>query len=234
MKASSLQRGHSPRPLVKKIFRKIFKELLGEPSLSVLELRLKLILGKDPYIVLYDNPSKFCEAVRKIFGNNFNTLFKTVTQKIVKEYGIKNLYNEESTNILESSEETGQKLMELIIEAAKNLAKRITLGAFILSYRDKGGITTLIRLARANGNIEEELSGNLGWAVKIGGVIILGIDFADETVPIAMYSRKYARFNSIASEWIEETSKLLKIIDLRKLRFGEEDEFEIYAFVPDK
>ena len=41
-----------------------------------------------------------------------------------------------------------------------------------------------------------------GWAVKIGRIMVFGIEFADKRIPVALYSRRYARFRQLANEWI--------------------------------
>ena len=200
---------------VKRIFRKLFKELFGGHSLHIIELRLKRELKTDPYKVLYENPGRFCKALRKVFGEGFDLLFKTSAQRLIEEYSLNELDNSELAAISMDDEKAGQKFLELLIESSKRIAEKIIYGSKLLNYRDKDGIVELIELAKMNGGVEEEVFGDLGWAVKVAGVMVFGIEFRDEKIPIAMYNRKYARFRQIAEKWIEETSRLFRSVKAR-------------------
>ena len=66
-----------------------------------------------------------------------------------------------------------------------------------LTSREAEVISRLLELAKA-GRIDEQISGEVGWAVKVKTIIILGIKFGDKDIPVALYLRRYARFDANA------------------------------------
>ncbi len=197
--------------MVKRVFRRLFGELFGEPCLRVLELRLKQRFSEDPYKILCDDPGRFCKGLREVFGEGFDMFFKASAEKLIEKYSLKNLEKNEFAGVVKDDEKAGRKLLDLLIESARKKAERIASGSLLLSYQDKDGVISIIELAKINGKIEEEFFGDLGWAVKMAGVIVFGIEFGDEKIPIAIYSKRYARFREIAERWINETSRLLRL-----------------------
>ena len=199
-----------PRNLIRNIFRTLFKELLGESCLRMLELRLKSRFSEDPYKILCESPRKFCRELRAIFGEGSNPLFKVAAEKIADDYSMDYQHVEELVKGMERGDMMGDEFLELLVAAAGETARKIAPGALVLGGRERDGVIKLIELAEASGGIEERVFSRLGWAIKIGKVIVFGIELADENIPVAMYSRKYARFRQLADEWIRESSKLLR------------------------
>jgi hypothetical protein len=78
-----------------------------------------------------------------------------------------------------------------------------------LTSREAEVISRLLELAEAGG-IDERVGGEVGWVAKIKTVIILGIRFGDKSIPVALYSRRYARFDAIARRWLEESSSIFR------------------------
>jgi hypothetical protein len=70
-------------------------------------------------------------------------------------------------------------------------------------------IFRLLELAKAGG-MDEQISGKVGWAVKVKTIIILGIKFGDKDIPVVLYSRRYARFDANARRWLEELSLIFE------------------------
>ena len=64
-----------------------------------------------------------------------------------------------------------------------------------LTPRETEVIFRLLELAKAGG-MDEQISGEVGWAVKVKTIIILGVKFGDKDIPVALYSRRYARFDA--------------------------------------
>ncbi len=199
-----------PRALIRNVFRTLFRELLGESCLRILELRLKNRFSEDPYKILCESPGKFCRELRIIFGEGLNSLFKVAAEKIVDDYSMDYRHVEGFVRSVESGDMRGDEFLELLIAAAGETVRKIAPGALVLRERERDGVIKLIELAEASGGIEERMFSRLGWAIKIGKVIVFGIELADENIPVAMYSRKYARFRQLADEWIRESSKLLR------------------------
>jgi len=195
-----------PRILIRNVFRTLFEKLLGQSCLRVLELRLRSRFSEDPYKVLCEDPERFCRELRMIFGKGLNSLFKVAAEKIIDDYSMDYQHVEEFMRRAESERLTGDELLELLVEAVRRVAP----GALLLGERERDGVVKLIELAEASGGIEERMFSRLCWAIKIGKVIVFGIEVAEENVPIAIYSRRYARFRQLADEWIREASKLLR------------------------
>ena len=201
-----------PRTLIRNVFRALFRELLGEPCLRILELRLENRFSEDPYKILCESPEKFCRELRTILGEGLNSLFKVAAEKIIDEYPIDHRHAEKFLKSVKNGDLCGDEFLELLAAAAEKTIRKIAPGALVLRERERNGVIKLIELAEAGGGIEERMSGSLSWAIKIGKVIVFGIELADENIPVAMYSRRYARFRQLADEWIRESSKLLRSI----------------------
>lgn len=199
-----------PRALIREVFRTLFKELLGESCLRVLELRLKRCLSEDPYRILCEDPEKFCSKLRAIFGEGLNSLFRVAAEKIVNDYSMDYRHAEEFVKSMESGSMRGNEFLKLLVAAAEETVRSIAPGALVLREKERDGVSKLIELAEASGGIEERMFSRLGWAIKIGKVIVFGVEIADESIPVAMYSRKYARFRQLVNEWVKEFSKLLR------------------------
>lgn len=199
-----------PRTLIRGVFRTLFKELLGESCLRILELRLKSRFSEDPYEILCEDPGRFCRELRAVFGEGLNSLFKVAAEKIVDDYSMDYQHLEDFVRSVEEDGLSGDEFLELLIAAAGEAAKRIAPGSLVLGGRERDGVIKLIKLAEASGGIDERMFSRLGWAIKLGKVIVFGIELADESIPIAVYSRRYARFRQLADEWIRESSKLLR------------------------
>ena len=196
--------------LIRNVFKTLFRELLGQSCLRILELRLRSRFSGDPYKILCEDPERFCRELRTIFGEGLNSLFRVAAEKIVDNYPMDYQHVEGFMRKVESGELGGDEFLKLLMAAAEETVKRIAPGALLLGARERDGVIKLIELAEASGGIEERMFGRLGWAIKIGKVIVFGIELADESIPIAMYSRKYARFRQLADEWIRESSKLFR------------------------
>ena len=78
-----------------------------------------------------------------------------------------------------------------------------------LTPRETEVIFRLLELAKAGG-MDEQISGKVGWAVKVKTIIILGIKFGDKDIPVVLYSRRYARFDANARRWLEELSLIFE------------------------
>lgn len=189
--------------LVKKIFRRLFTELLGEGSLNILELQLRGALGEDPYIVLCRDPARFSAELRKMLGGELDNLLKIAASRLADDYSLEKLY------VRASSGDIDEVFLDLLFEAARRAVERIAPGAMCLTPRESYVISRLLELAEAGG-IDERVCGEVGWAVKIKTILILGIRFGDKIVPVALYSRRYARFGAIAGRWLEESSSILR------------------------
>jgi len=200
----------SARSLLRRVFRTLFGELLGESCLRILELQLRNHFSEDPYKILCQDPKKFCRELKAIFGEGLNPLLRATAKKLVNDYSLNEVRVERFVSRLESGEPVGDELLELLAEASEKLIERIAPGAVLLERGDRSGVAKLIEFAENCGGIEEHVLSRPGWAIRIGKVIVFGIRFADKRVPVAIYSRKYARFRQLANEWVKGTLDLLK------------------------
>ena len=171
---------------------------------------MKSRFSEDPYKVLCDDPKKFCKELRTIFGEGLNPLFKTAARKLLDDYSLDQPRVKHFISRLENGEPVEDNFLELLVAASEKLVERIVPGAMLLKSRDRAGVIRLIEFAETSGGIEEHMFSRLGWAIRIGRVMVFGIKIADKCIPVAIYSRKYARFRQLANEWIKETSELLK------------------------
>ncbi|MEM4498058.1 MAG: hypothetical protein QW692_04440, partial [Nitrososphaerota archaeon] len=80
-----------PVNLVKKIFRKVFAELLGESSLSIMELRLRRVFGEDPYSMLCRDPARFSSELKNIIGSNADNLLRIAAGRLADDYALRSL-----------------------------------------------------------------------------------------------------------------------------------------------
>ncbi len=189
--------------LVKRIFRKLFTELIGENSLKILELRLRKTLGEDPYIALCKDPVKFSAELKNILGGVDN-LLRVAANKLVDDYSLKNL------DLFASSKKADEIFFDLLFEASRKAAERIAPGAISLALNDTEIISNLLKLAMACGGIDEQVNEDMGWAVKMKSIIILGIKYNDKMIPVALYSKRYTRFDLIARRWLEEVPLIFR------------------------
>jgi hypothetical protein len=192
-----------PANLVKKIFRRLFTELLGEGSFNILELQLRRALGEDPYAVLCRDPARFSAELRNMLGSELDNLLKIAASRLADNYSLEKL------DMRASSRKIDEVFLDLLFEVARRAVGRIAPGAVCLTPREAYVISRLLELAEAGG-IDERVCGEVGWAVKIKTILILGIRFGDEIVPLALYSRRYARFGTIARRWLEESLSILR------------------------
>lgn len=190
--------------LVKKIFRKLFAELLGENSLSIMELRLRRTFGEDPYIILCRDPTRFSSELKNIIGGGLDNLLRIAAGRLADDYSLK------SPDTRASSKKDDEVFLDLLFEAARKAAERIAPGAVCLMPHETEIVSKLLRLAKAAGGVDEQIGGEAGWAAKIKSIIILGIRCHGEMIPVALYSRRYARLDVIARRWLEEASTILK------------------------
>ena len=193
-----------PVNLVKKIFRKVFAELLGESSLSIMELRLRRVFGEDPYSMLCRDPARFSSELKNIIGSNADNLLRIAAGRLADDYALRSL------DARTYSKKDDEAFLDLLFEAARKAVERIAPGAVCLAPHDAEIILKLLELAKAAGGVDEQISGGAGWAAKIKSIIILGIRCDDEMIPVALYSRRYARLDAIARRWLEETSLILR------------------------
>ena len=197
-----MSRKLSANSLVKETFRKLLSGLFGEPCLSLLESHLLKVFGKDPYDVLCNDPKSFCRELRAIFGEGFNALVSAAAQKLIKNYSLNWEREVDLASAAEDDDLVGQELLNLLVDAASKVAKEVAPGALILNSQERESITRFLDFAKAGGGLEEVIFNKPGWAVKIGRIMVFGIEFADKRIPVALYSRRYARFRQLANEWI--------------------------------
>ena len=174
-------------------------------SYNILELQLRRALGEDPYAVLCRDPARLSAELRNILGSELDNLLKIAAIRLADNYSLEKLDMHTSLRSID------KVFLDLLFEAARRAVERIAPGDICLTPHEAEVISRLLEPASAGG-IDERVGGKVGWAIKIKIIIILGIRFGDKIIPVALYSRKYTRFDAIARRWLEESSSVFKAI----------------------
>lgn len=102
------------REFVKKSLRSALHSLLGDASLSALEFHLFNFLGNDPYDVFCDEPPKFYEALKTIFGLGADKVLEIMALTMIQKGALTVINAEEFLKLVKrGDEESRLKLLKL-------------------------------------------------------------------------------------------------------------------------
>jgi len=101
------------REFIKKSVKNALHSLLGDTSLSALEFHLFNFLENDPYDVFCDDPPKFYEALKTIFGLGADKVLEIMALTMIQKGAIRVINTGEFLELVKrGDEESRLKLLK--------------------------------------------------------------------------------------------------------------------------
>ena len=97
------------------VFRNLFKQILGESGVKVLEYHFKRISSSDMYALLSEDPGKFYQVLTRFFGAGAKAFIRIIASELITRFEIDDISVGELTNVLMGeSGDSRDKLRELV------------------------------------------------------------------------------------------------------------------------
>ncbi|RLG06789.1 MAG: hypothetical protein DRN65_04625 [Thaumarchaeota archaeon] len=97
------------------IFRDLFKQILGETGVKVLEYHFRRISSSDMYVLLSKNPSEFYKVLTRFFGAGAKAFIRIIASELIIRFGLEDISIRELMSILMGEcDDSQHRLRELV------------------------------------------------------------------------------------------------------------------------
>jgi len=97
------------------IFRDLFKQILGETGVKVLEYHFRRISSSDMYVLLSKDPSEFYKVLTRFFGAGAKAFIRIIASELIVRFGLEDISIGELMGILMGEcDDSQRRLRELV------------------------------------------------------------------------------------------------------------------------